>query len=40
MLFEPDDLVEGNEDFRATADKFLPVVFEQLRVIGNMPEEG
>ena len=40
VLFEPDDLVMGNDDFKAAAEKLLQLVLRQLTAIGDRPEQG
>lgn len=40
VLFEPDYLVEGNDELKVAADRFLQVVLGQLTAIGDKPEEG
>lgn len=40
VLFEPEDLVAGNDEFRTAAERLLEVVFGQLQTIGDRPEEG
>ena len=38
VLFEPDDLVAGNDDFKVAADKVLQIIVAQLKAIGDKPE--
>lgn len=40
VLFEPDDLVAGNEEFKEVADKLLEVIRRQLNVLGDKPATG
>ncbi len=40
VLFEPDCLVEGNDELKVAADKFLQVVLGQMTAIGDRLEEG
>lgn len=40
VLFEPDDLVAGNDEFKAVADKLLQVVFAQLKSLGDKPTKA
>jgi hypothetical protein len=37
VLFEPDHMVVGNDDFKAIADKLLQVILAQLKSIGDRP---
>ena len=38
VLFEPDHLVTGNEEFKDAADKRLQIILAQLKAIGDKPE--
>ena len=38
VLFEPDDLVAGNDEFKGAADKLLQIILAQLKAIGDKPE--
>ena len=40
VLFEPDDLVAGNEEFKEVADKLVKVIVGQLKAIGDKPGQG
>mgnify|MGYP000688776943 CR=1 FL=1 len=33
VLFEPDDLVAGNEEFKVVADKLLQIILGQLKAM-------
>ena len=37
VLFEPDHLVAGNDEFQVTADKLLQILLGQLKSIGDKP---
>ncbi len=38
ILFEPDELVADNDEFKVAADKLLQIIVAQLREIGDKPE--
>ena len=38
VLFEPDDLLAGNDQFNDAADKLLQIILAQLKAIGDKPE--
>ena len=38
VLFEPDELVAGNDKLRVAADKLLQIIVAQLKEIGDKPE--
>jgi hypothetical protein len=37
VLFEPDELVPGNDEFKVVADKLLQIILGQLKAIGDRP---
>ena len=37
VLFEPEDWVAGNDEFRVAADKLLQIILPQLKAIGDKP---
>ena len=38
VLFEPDELVAGNDEFKVAADRLLQIIVAQLKEIGDKPE--
>ena len=40
VLFEPDRLVAGNEEFKVTADRLLRIIHGQLKSLGDKPTKG
>jgi hypothetical protein len=40
VLFEPDDLVAGNYEFKEVAEKLVQVIVGQLKAIGDKPGQG
>jgi len=40
VLFEPNHLVAGNDEFKAAADNLLQVILAQLRSLGDKPTKG
>jgi len=37
VLFEPDGLVAGNDEFKVVADKLLKIILAQLKSLGDKP---
>jgi hypothetical protein len=40
VLFEPDELAPGNDEFKVVADKLLQIILGQLKAIGDKPTRG
>jgi hypothetical protein len=40
ILYEPDSLVAGNDEFKVGAEKLLEAILAQLKAIGDKPTKG